>query len=100
MALGLGVFLTIFIPQVEDLLEKEISPAKNLKLPSLFLFDIQEDQVKGLEKLLLDKGSSLLDPTPLIRARILKVNGKEFKKEISPEDNSLETRERTRNRFF
>ena len=80
LALGLGVLLLNLIPQFQFSLENEIGlddPAG--KLPKLFLFDIQEDQVNRLEELLTSEGHPLENLTPWVRGKLLKVKGEEYK---------------------
>jgi putative ABC transport system permease protein len=48
--------------------------------PSLFLFDIQDEQIEPLQKFIQKRGFNLQDITPQIRARLEKVNGKDFQR--------------------
>ncbi len=91
VALGLGTLLTNLLPQLKVSLKQDLVAPENLKLPSLFMFDIQEEQLDPLKTFLAQKGLSLQQESPLIRARILSVNGKEF--ERAAEEGSFQTRE-------
>ena len=65
LALGLGVLLLNLIPQFQFSLENELGlEDPSGKLPKLFLFDIQEDQVAKIEKLLKSEGHLLENLTP------------------------------------
>jgi len=96
VSLSLGVLLLNLVPQMEKTLSTEIySPTKTL--PSIFLFDIQEDQKQWVSKnLKIDK------MIPMIRSRLIAVNGEAFDKGSGQAEWSREkTREmRFRNRSF
>lgn len=75
LAIGLGTMLASLIPQLQASLQQEVSTPKGLKLPSLFLFDIQEEQLQPLEGLLVKDGVQLGQVSPLVRARLESING-------------------------
>lgn len=80
VSLGLGVLLLNVIPQIQYSIQQEIEDPNTSVLPSLFLFDIQEDQVEVLKGVLRNNS---LDPdqvSPMIRARLTEVNDKPFDK--------------------
>ncbi len=98
LALSLGTLLINIVPQVKASLETEISQPKNSKLPSLFLFDIQDYQVEDLKENLNKRNAKIDLISPLIRARLVSINGNEFKK---PEDwTGGSTREEQNERRF
>lgn len=104
MALAMAALLINLIPQLKAGLLNEFSVNKEVKLPGLFLFDIQDEQLNDLEKLVKSEGTTFTHVSPLVRARILSVNGVDFEKSIH-EDTSFKTREeeveaRFRNRGF
>lgn len=80
LTLGLGVMLMNVIPQVQASLQEDLHTPEESKLPSLFLFDIQEEQVNPLKDLLEKNKVPLNDLSPLIRARLMTVNGQSFEK--------------------
>ena len=96
VSLSLGILLLNLVPQMERTLSTEIySPTKTL--PSIFLFDIQEDQKQWVsENFKIDK------MIPMIRSRLIAVNGEAFSKGSGQAEWSRErTREmRFRNRSF
>lgn len=99
LALGLGVLLLTLIPQFQYSLEKELGLDQSYsKLPKLFLFDLQEDQVGPIVKILQKEGEKLENITPWVRGKLVKIKGQSFsmshnkEKEMSPE-------ERRNNRF-
>jgi len=91
LTLTLASSLIIFITQMNAIMQNELSVDK-IK-PSLFLFDIQEEQVTELKELAKEHRVPLVSFTPMIRARLEKVNGKRFKKDSSKDRFSLERRE-------
>lgn len=100
LALSLGVLLLALIPQTHHGLGKEIGlddPTGNL--PSLFLFDLQEEQLPGVHALLQKEGSSLSNVTPWIRGRIKSLKGKPYLRSALPEEELNNPDEQRRNAF-
>ena len=79
--LGFVAFSLSLVPQLQSLILNEISVPKGRVIPQLFLFDIQEEQLKGLEDLIRSRGQELAQPSAMIRARLEKVNGQLFKRD-------------------
>lgn len=82
VALGLGSLLMNILPQIKTSLQKELEFGNSTKLPSLFMFDIQDEQLPGLEDLVKAKGLKLANLSPLIRSRFLKINGVEYERAL------------------
>ena len=91
VSLGLGALLLNILPQIKTSLLSEFSVDGTSKLPSLFLFDIQEDQIEALQQVVERRNVHFLNISPMIRARILSVNGSPFEREVK--DNEYLTRE-------
>lgn len=91
VALGLGTLLMNLLPQLKVSLKQDLTAPENIKLPSLFLFDIQDEQVDPLKDFLAQKNLELQQMSALVRARILKVNDQGF--ERAQEDSGFQTRE-------
>ena len=74
IALGFGIFIiaTIYLVQ-RNLLDPFRIDASN-STPNLFLFDVQEDQRDGVTQLLAEHGVPALELTPLIPARLSRIN--------------------------
>ncbi len=96
LSLVLGSLLLTLIPNLESSLLQEVERPEDGKLPSLFLFDIQEEQVQPLVQKLKKEQTPLKAITPMIRARLLEINGKRI--EVSLERGL--TREEQRERRF
>src|SRR5690606_35572244 len=76
LAVALGATLISLILQLDRTILKEF--ALSDQKPALFIFDIQEEQIDELMTLAEEGGTPLAGVTPLIRARLGKVNGKKF----------------------
>ena len=99
VSLLMGSLLVMLIPQLEHGLQGELSTKDKKDLPSLFLFDIQPEQVDEVKEFLAENKTSMLSLSPMIRGRIKKVNNKEFQKE-DEQNNFMESREDERARRF
>lgn len=98
LALSLGVLLSVLIPQLEKGIRSEIETPSGIEHPSLFLFDIQEEQVSGLKDLLQRNNISLMQVSPMIRSRLMSVNEQSFEK-VERQSQGLTREEETENRF-
>ena len=89
LTLALGSLLLHLLPQLEASLRAELEAPT--RLPSLFLFDIQQEQKEALEAKLAERGHKLSSISPLVRARIVAVNDRAF--ERAEDAGSFRTRE-------
>lgn len=80
LAIGLGSLLLNVIPQVQQVFQKEFSTDGTIKRPSLFLFDIQKEQLQLVEDVLKTQNQSLDLLTPFIRGRLIKINDEDFER--------------------
>ncbi|MCB0408267.1 MAG: FtsX-like permease family protein, partial [Bdellovibrionales bacterium] len=80
LALGLGAVLLNLIPQVEASLSHELESPESSRLPSLFMFDIQDEQLETLQSLLSQQNLKMAQVSPMIQSRLLEVNGSPFDK--------------------
>ena len=76
LSLAMGATLISFILQLDKMILKEFSVDN--KKPSLFIFDIQEEQMDPFVEAAKANGSPLAFMTPMIRARLEKVNDSKF----------------------
>ena len=94
--LVMSSFLLTLVPNIESSLLKEVESPKGASLPSIFLFDIQEEQLTPLSSKLEKNKTPLMGTTPMIVARLLTINGQK----VTAPQNKAYTRERQRqNRF-
>lgn len=82
VALSLGAMLTALVPQIKAGLYREIASDEGSAgtRPSLFFFDIQDDQIGPFQDFVKAEGHSLGHISPMIRSRILTVNGESFER--------------------
>ncbi|HRO68617.1 MAG TPA: FtsX-like permease family protein, partial [Pseudobdellovibrionaceae bacterium] len=92
LALGLGSLLMNILPQIKVSLQKELQVEGSAKLPSLFMFDIQDEQLPKLEGILKGKNTELIHLSPLIRSRLIAVNGTPYERTLQAET-TFRTRE-------
>ncbi len=96
VAVGLGALLINLMPQLKAGLEDELLAPDNVLLPSLFLFDIQDDQIISLQNFLKEKEVSLQYLSPMVRGRILKVNEENFERQTVSEFSTREEEQAAR----
>ncbi len=104
LALSLGALLVTVVPQIRGILTDEFAMASGATPPSLFMFDIQDEQLDGLKNLLKDKRVTLQYASPMIRARLTHVNGNELPKagegEADTDTREGQERERMKSRSY
>jgi putative ABC transport system permease protein len=74
LALALSTTLLNIIPQIRSSIAREIERPDSV-IPQFFMFDIQEEQIEPLKDFLLTTDTTLLNPSPMIRARLDLING-------------------------
>lgn len=97
ISLTTGVMLLALIGQLETSLRGELTDNTSQK-PSLFLFDIQEEQAAQLDRFAKEKSIPLRSPQAMVRARLIKINGKDYKK--TQKEEGFQTREQERSQRF
>ncbi len=78
VCLGLSALLISLIPIIKGALDDELKKPETL--PSLFMFDIQQEQLNDLKTIVSSQGQKIEQISPMIRARLQSVNGQEFDK--------------------
>jgi len=99
LCIGLGMLLLNLIPQLEASLNEELKSPEQSKIPSLFLFDIQEEQVDILKEVTDTNQFQISQLSPMIRARLLAVNDKTFDKGKGRGSKNLSREEEREMRF-
>lgn len=90
LSLGLGASLVSLLSHLQLSLTQELSVGEGER-PSLFLFDVQDEQLAPLDDFLKTHQASVLARSPMVRARLTHVNGEAFRREA--EETSFRTRE-------
>jgi len=100
LALGLGVLLLTLIPQTHHGLGREIGLDDPLSdLPSLFLFDLQEEQLDQVQSFLAEQDAPLSNLTPWVRGKIKTIKGLPYEKSIREEKDLNNPDEQRRSAF-
>jgi putative ABC transport system permease protein len=76
VAIGFGVFLIATLSVVQRNLLDRLALDARPDRPNLVFFDVQSDQRDGVVRVLAGRGVRALDATPLVPARIARVNGR------------------------
>ncbi|MDA9951512.1 hypothetical protein N9D31_02940 [Oligoflexaceae bacterium] len=102
LAISLCALLLNIIPHLQSTVGNELKYPDGKEPPSLFLFDIQEDQIDPLVEKTKDLNIKLENISPLVRARLETTNGESVERS---EQNQKGTREkewenRLRNRTY
>jgi putative ABC transport system permease protein len=103
VATGVGAILLSLIPSLQTAMIREIERPEGSKVPSLFLFDIQEEQLPKLREVVAEGGATLDYLSPLVRARLETINGKPAVKAKDLAERSTreqEEEDRSRNRGY
>jgi len=99
VSIGLGTLLLNLIPQIQVSLDQELQSPEKSKIPSLFIFDIQEEQLFNFKNTVKQSGAELSQLSPMVRARLKSVNGKDFDKGTGASSKALSREEEREMRF-
>lgn len=89
--MGIATLVLSLLPHVKTSILNEIRPQNAGQIPSLFLFDIQPEQVESLQKSALAILQKELVLSPLVRSRILKINEASYERAVQAD--AIQTRE-------
>jgi len=95
LCMAMGVSLLSVVGQLDKTLKNELVGNASDK-PSLFLFDIQEEQFRELKKFADENNIPMKNPSPMIRARLIKKNGEKIKRKVKNEGFTTNEEERKR----
>lgn len=99
ISIGLGVLLLNLIPQIQASLDQELKTPEKSKVPSFFMFDIQEEQLNSLKNITNDYNVPITQLSPMIRARLSAVNDIAFDKGSGASAKSISREEEDEMRF-
>ena len=102
VALAACAVLLSLPPQLRAVLDRRLAPPSAEATPSLFLFDIQPEQTEPLRATVRENGTELQRLAPMVRARLLAINGalvSDYKPTTSGES-GFRGRERMRSRGY
>ena len=75
VSLALCALLVSLVPQMRAVLDRDLETPEGTTLPGLFLFDIQPEQREPLREHVRGEGSELQRLSPMVRARLDRING-------------------------
>ena len=81
VTVGVCSALLNLMPQIRHSIQSMMTIDQDKTMPSLFMFDIQNEQLPDLKEFLKTKGVEIQAASPLIRARILKINDVPFERQ-------------------
>lgn len=91
LSLGFGAFLVSTLYLVQANLLKQIQLTQEASRGNLIMFDVQEDQARGVDSLVrATPGVELLQRTPIVTMRIAAINGVEVKRRSNQADREME----------
>lgn len=95
ICLFIGMTLTTFIFQLESSLRAEFTQTHGDRRPDLFLFDLQDTQAERFIELVKEEGWNRTMFAPMIRGRLIKINGEltQNRQEPGEGENNFQTRE-------
>ena len=96
LSMSLGTLLINLIPQLQQGLVEELERPDDSRVPTFFVFDIQEEQIEGLTDVVAQEGFALESLSPLVRARLSMVNGEIYQGQDRDDVVRDENRERRR----
>jgi putative ABC transport system permease protein len=79
LAVGLGCFFILTIHSLEANLQEQFALELSEDAPDLFLLDIQQDQAEPVAELARSLGASQIHLAPVLRARVVAVEGREVR---------------------
>lgn len=75
LSLGLGTFLLLTVLQARDALLRKLDVKTFAESPSLYLIDVQPDQVEGVATLVRSQQFPVLEAAPMVTMRIESIRG-------------------------
>lgn len=89
LALGMGSFLVLTMVLVRTTLLKEVRGIDAAGRPNLVFFDIQEDQMKGVEELAGRAGSPVAVQAPIVTMKLTAIKGRSVEALLAEKDTRL-----------
>lgn len=93
ICLLIGMTLTVFIMQIDQSLRNEFTSSDEKRRPDVFMFDLQDADYEEFNKQAIDNHFKITMMSPMIRARLLSINGEKTSERIEVGENNFQTRE-------
>jgi len=92
IAIGFALFVVATVHAVQRNVLDQMAVDTRPDRPNFVLFDVQRDQLAGVEALLAEHGAGITDQAPLISARLSAIGGVSRSRFLADEDLSQELR--------
>lgn len=76
LALGFGAFLLSTVYLVQSNLLGRVQATAAVSAGNLLFFDVQDDQIDGLQQLVTEENQEIVQSTPIITMRVAAINGR------------------------
>lgn len=76
LSLGFGAFLLSTLYLVQSNLLRRLQPDVSSAPANLLMFDIQQDQVRGVDSIVRASGHTVVQQVPMVTMRIAEINGR------------------------
>lgn len=80
VTMSLSILILCLLPHIKTSIINEIRPQQSSQIPALFMFDIQMDQKDEIADFVKKETSQELSFSPMVRARILKLNDQDYER--------------------
>jgi putative ABC transport system permease protein len=101
VSIGVGVMVILAIGLLERALVRQVSDNRPAESPTFFFIDIQPDQAPAFMDLIHRRtGDIATELTPLVRARLLSVNGRKVQVAPEAEERPEQNREKKRKSWY
>lgn len=101
VSIGVGVMVILAIALLEHALVRQVGENRPTDSPTFFFIDIQPDQAEGFLALVHQRTGDLITQlTPLVRSRLLAINGRKVQVEPEQEEQADQTREEKRKNWY
>lgn len=101
ITMSMSLLILTLLPHIKTTIISEIRPDKSSDVPQIFMFDIQPEQKEILQKTFNEYQIQVVQFTPMVRSRILKLNNEDYERKVLVEGFSTREQEeeaRFRNR--
>lgn len=86
--IGLGTALISTVFYVQNMLLQQVELTGEGERPNMVLFDIQNDQLAGVETLVQEKGMEVMQQDPVVNMRIQRIRG--YSRQEAQQDSTLD----------
>ena len=101
VSVGIGVMVIVAVSLLERSLIRQVGESRPTDAPTFFFIDIQPDQKDGVLRLIHEKSRGPFpEATPLVRSRLIAINGQPVKAEEESIQEAENKQDRRKNWYF